>query len=176
VLTGVRWGETTALTWAEIEDSEHSHVLRIRRSQVRAVIRNTTKTGKRRLVPFPAELASLLSEHRRTLLATQHPGLLEGWGFPNGLGKPRASGSLCDANRRVLAPAGITKRVTIHRCDARPRVCCAEPRCIRSRRRPSSAHTTDRMRAHYSTNAEDTRDIGTRVASLVPAVRLNRGG
>ena len=38
-------------------------------------------------------------------------------------------------------------------------------------------HTTDRMREHYSTvNAEETRDIGTRVASLVPAVRLNRGG
>jgi len=33
------------------------------------------------------------------------------------------------------------------------------------------------MREHCSTvNAEETRDIGTRVASLVPAVRLNRGG
>ena len=33
-------------------------------------------------------------------------------------------------------------------------------------------HTTDRMREHYSTvNADETRDIGTRVASLVPAVR-----
>jgi integrase len=42
------------------------------------------------------------------------PGLLAGWVFPNGAGKPRANGSLCDANRRVLAHAKIAKRVTIH--------------------------------------------------------------
>jgi hypothetical protein len=33
------------------------------------------------------------------------------------------------------------------------------------------------MREHYSTvNADEIRDIGARVASLVPAVGLKRGG
>ncbi|MEY4576802.1 MAG: hypothetical protein RL701_1505 [Pseudomonadota bacterium] len=56
-LTGLSWGEATALTWAEIEAAESNGVLHIRRSQVRGEIRNTTKTGKRRVVRFPPELA-----------------------------------------------------------------------------------------------------------------------
>ena len=40
-----------------------------------------------------------------------------------------------------------------------------------------TGNATDRMREHYSTvNADETRDIGQRVASLVPAVGLKRGG
>jgi integrase len=177
VLTGLRWGEATALMWSDVEAAELSAALRIRRSHVRGVLRNTTKTGKRRMVPFPAELASLLGDHRRALLATQHAGLDEGWVFPNGAGKPRANGSLCDANRRVLKHAKIGKRVTIHglRRTATDllRRAAVDPVAAKA----IIGHTTDRMREHYSTvNAEETRDIGARVASLVPAVGFSRGG
>jgi integrase len=78
VLTGLRWGEATALTWADIEAAEQRGVLRVRRSHVRGAIRNTTKTGKRRMVPFPAELAAVLADHRRRMVETQHPGLQDG--------------------------------------------------------------------------------------------------
>jgi len=172
LLTGLRWGEATALKWEDIEAAEQVGVLRIRRSQVRAVIRNTTKTGKRRMVPFPAELATLLREHRRKLVEEQQPGLKEGWVFPNGAGQPRANGSLSDASRRVLKKAGITKRVTIHglRRTATDllRRAAVDPVAAKA----IIGHTTDRMREHYSTVGNDeARSIGERVVSLVPGVR-----
>jgi integrase len=172
VLTGLRWGEATALMWSDVEAAEQSAALRIRRSHVRGVLRNTTKTGKRRMVPFPAELASLLGDHRRALLATQHAGLDEGWVFPNGAGKPRANGSLCDANRRVLKHAKIGKRVTIHglRRTATDllRRAAVDPVAAKA----IIGHTTDRMREHYSTvNAEETRDTRHRRAGRVARAR-----
>ena len=125
---------------------------------------------------LPAAALVRTTSSLHMLLATQHPGLLDGWVFPNGVGKPRANGSLCDANRRVLAHAGITKRVTIHglRRTATDllRRAAVDPVAAKA----IIGHTTDRMREHDSTvNAEETRHIGTRVASLVPAVRLARG-
>lgn len=172
VLTGLRWGEATALKWEDIEAAEPVGVLRIRRSQVRAVVRNTTKTGKRRVVPFPGELAALLREHRRQLVEAQHPGLTAGWVFANGAGQPRATGSLSDASRRVLKRAGITKRVTIHglRRTATDllRRAAVDPVAAKA----IIGHTTDRMREHYSTvGADETRSIGERVVALVPAMR-----
>lgn len=67
LFTGLRWGEATALMWTDVESAEQSGVLRIRRSQVRKVVRNTTKTGKRRVVPFPTALTELLRDHRKAL-------------------------------------------------------------------------------------------------------------
>lgn len=172
VLTGLRWGEATALKWEDIEAAEPVGVLRIRRSQVRAVVRNTTKTGKRRIVPFPVELAELLREHRRKLVEDQHPGLQAGWVFPNGAGHPRANGSLSDANRRVLKLAGLTKHVTIHglRRTATDllRRAAVDPVAAKA----IIGHTTDRMRQHYSSVGNDeTKSIGERVVSLVPTLR-----
>lgn len=177
VLTGLRWGEATALMWADIEAAEKNGVIHIRRSHVRGVIRNTTKTGRRRLVPLPIELGKVLGEHRRALLAAQHPGLVAGWVFANDAGKPRANGSLCYVNQRVLAHAKITKRVTLHglRRTATDllRRAAVDPVAAKA----ITGHTTDRMREHYSTvSADETRDVGARVAALVPAAFAPRGG
>lgn len=119
-ITGLRWGEATALLWADIENAEPDGVLRIRRSHVRGVNRNTTKTGKRRIVPFPPELATVLRAHRQRLVETQHPGLKHGWVFANGAGNPFDNGALFAKNRSVLKHAGVSKHVTIHglRCTA----------------------------------------------------------
>jgi integrase len=152
-------------------------VLRIRRSHVRGVIRNTTKTGKRRMVPFPAELAAVLLAHRQRLVEAQHPGLEHGWVFANNAGKPRGNGSLCAENKAVLKHAGITKRVTLHglRRTATDllRRAAVDPVAAKA----IIGHTTDRMRQHYSTVGDDeTRGIGARLVSLVPAVSAPRGG
>lgn len=93
VLTGLRWGEATALNFADVEAAESCGVLRIRRSHVRGNIRNTTKTGKRRIVPFPPELAAVLTEHRRRLVEEQHPGLNEGWATARSARRTRLSWS-----------------------------------------------------------------------------------
>jgi integrase len=176
-ITGLRWGEATALMWTDIEAAEQHGVLRVRRSHVRGVIRKTTKTGKRRLVPFPVDLANLLNEHRRRLVAVQHPGLVEGWVFPNAAGKPLGNGALADANQRVLKHAKIGKHVTIHglRRTATDllRRAAVDPVAAKA----IIGHTTDRMREHYSTvNVEEARDIGQRVVSLVPGLGLPRSG
>ncbi|MFM2419642.1 MAG: hypothetical protein RL385_4365 [Pseudomonadota bacterium] len=171
-LTGLRWGEATALKWEDIELAEREGVLRVRRSQVRGVVRNTTKTGKPRRVPFPVELAAVLREHRHDLVSGQHAGLSAGWVFPNGVGKPRANGSLSEQSRAVLKHAGITKRVTIHglRRTATDllRRAAVDPVAAKA----IIGHTTDRMREHYSSvGSDEARSIGERLVSLVPAVR-----
>jgi integrase len=177
VLTGLRWGEATALTWADVDAAESCGVLRVRRSHVRGVIRNTTKTGKRRSVPFPAELAAVLTNHRRGMVEAQHAGLKDGWVFANGAGKPQSNGSLCAENKAVLKHAGITKRVTIHglRRTATDllRRAAVDPVAAKA----IIGHTTDRMREHYSTvGADEARGIGARLVSLVPALSATRGG
>jgi integrase len=138
VLTGLRWGEATSLTWTDVEAAEQNNVLRVRRSHVRAIVRNTTKTGKRRIVPFPAELASLLGEHRRPVACGAASGLLKGWVFPNAVGKPRANGSLseridsCSLTRRSPSASRSTA------CGALPPTCCGARRSTRSLPKRSS--------------------------------------
>jgi integrase len=177
VLTGARWGEITALKWSDIQQASKTGVLRIRRSHVRGLVRGTTKTGKRRKVPFPPELAQLLTDHRRALVAEQNPGLKDGWVFPNRMGRPAQNGTLCTPNRRVLKHAGIFKRVTIHglRRTATDllRLAAVDPTAAKA----IIGHTTDRMREHYSSvSADEARGIGARLIQLVPAVRANSSG
>lgn len=155
LFTGLRWGEATALMWTDVEAAETNGVLRIRRSQVRAVIRNATKTGRRRVVPFPEPLATLLREHRKRMVAEQHPGLDSGWVFPNDVGKPRVNGSLSQQSQRALKHAGISHRVTIHglRRTATDllRRAAVDPVAAKA----IIGHTTDRMREHYSSMSSD---------------------
>ena len=177
VLSGLRWGEATALTCADIDAAESSGVIRIRRSRVRGVIRNTTKTGKRRIVPFPPELATVLRVHRQHLIETQHPGLKHGWLFANAVGKPFANGSLYAKSRVVLKHAGITKRVTLHGLRRTTtdllRRAAIDPVAAKA----IIGHTTDRMREHYSTvGPDEARGIGARLVSLVPAVTTSKPG
>jgi integrase len=172
LFTGLRWGEATALMWTDLEAAEETGVLRVRRSQVRNVVRNTTKTGRRRMVPFPQALAQLLRDHRTRMVAEQHPGLSSGWVFPNDAGKPRVNGSLSHQSQRVRKHAGITQKLTIHglRRTATDllRRAAVDPVAAKA----IIGHTTDRMREHYSSmsNAE-ARDIGDRVLALVPGLR-----
>lgn len=176
-LTGLRWSEATALTWADIEAAESSRVLRIKRSQVRGVIRNTTKTGKRRVVPLPPELAVILAEHRRRLVETQHPGLKQGWVFANGAGKPMPNGCLYKQNLKVLKHARIEKHVTLHGLRR-----TATDLLRRAAVDPVTAkaiigHMTERMRQHYSSVGQDEAvGAGALLVSLVPAVAGPKGG
>ncbi len=108
-LTGLRWGECTALKWSDIETAEKNGALRVRRSHVRGVVRPSAKTGRTRVVPFPDVLRDVLKQHRQLLVAKQHPGLAEGWVFPNTEGKLRANGQLSAHSREVLAHAKTGK-------------------------------------------------------------------
>jgi integrase len=110
-LTGLRYGEATALKWADLD--EEVGVIRVRRAQWHGVV-STTKTGVSRTVPLVTELADALRKHRGRLLARQVDGFGEGWVFPGrsgGLLRPNALGSPL---RRALKGCGITKRVSVH--------------------------------------------------------------
>ena len=74
-LTGLRYGEASALRWSDVREDEG--LIRVVRGQWKGHV-STTKTGVVRSVPLVAELAVALREHRAQLVAKQHPGLAEG--------------------------------------------------------------------------------------------------
>lgn len=102
--TAMRVGEATALKWDDITEGAEGRpgVVRVRRAHWRGRV-GTPKTGKRvRTVPLPEELAAILRDHRRALVARQAEeltgtqlkgvlaGLEAGWVFPNTKGGPTA--------------------------------------------------------------------------------------
>jgi integrase len=110
-LTGLRYGEATALKWTDLDAD--AGIIRVRRAQWHGVV-STTKTGVSRTVPLVGELADVLRNHRARLLPRQVDGLGDGWVFPGqrvGLLRPNALGSPL---RRALKGCGITKRVSVH--------------------------------------------------------------
>jgi integrase len=82
-LTGLRYGEASALRWSDVREDEG--LIRVVRGQWKGHV-STTKTGVVRSVPLVTELAATLREHRAQLVAKQRPGLTEGWIFPDGGG------------------------------------------------------------------------------------------
>lgn len=77
-LTGLRWGEATALRWEDL-DREHGVIL-VRRAHWRGRV-GPTKSGKSRVVPMPQVLWEALQSRRVALLREQDTGLAEGWVF-----------------------------------------------------------------------------------------------
>jgi integrase len=165
-LTGLRWGETSALMWDDFDEAKR--VLRIRRSVSRGQLRPTTKTGRARVVGVPAILVEKLKEHRRLLLAEQHKGLSSGLMFPSRAGTPLASKSITLALRRALKDAGINKRFTSHgfrrSMTDMLRLTAVDPTIATA----LIGHATQSMRSHYSTVREYEAVVaGDKVASLL---------
>lgn len=104
-LTGLRYGEATALRWADVDDE--AGVIRVVRAQWHGIV-GETKTGIVRSVPLTVELAEVLQNHRRT------SGTKAGWVFHNAEGGLLRPGAFRPAFRRALKRAGITNRVTVH--------------------------------------------------------------
>jgi integrase len=104
-LTGIRYGEATALRWSDIDEA--GAVIRIERAQWHGIV-GETKTGNVRTVPLTAELAEVLRDRRRNARGGA------GWVFANEDGGLLGPCALRFPLRRVLKRAGITKRVSVH--------------------------------------------------------------
>jgi integrase len=104
-LTGIRYGEATALRWSDID--EPNAVIRIERAQWHGIV-GETKTGNVRTVPLTAELGEVLRDHRKAVRGGA------GWVFPNKDGGLVGPCALRFPIGRVLKRAGITKRVSVH--------------------------------------------------------------
>jgi len=107
--TGMRAGELFGLHWDDID--EPAGLIQIRRSAWRGHL-NRTKTGSPRDVALTAEMAEMLREHRRALLAAQHPGLNEGMVFPGDNGEYRVPSSLHKPLQKAAAAEALPIRVT----------------------------------------------------------------
>ncbi|MBX7197370.1 MAG: site-specific integrase [Sandaracinaceae bacterium] len=146
VSTGARWGEMSALRFGDIDEA--AGVIHIRRAHWKGIV-DTTKTGTVRTVPLTPELSRVLREHRRLLVATQHPGLSSGLVFPSATGEHRRPKSIDKPFAAALAKAGIERRQTIHGLrrtfnDLLRQVASGE--VVRS----MTGHSTVEMTEHYS--------------------------
>jgi len=110
-LTGLRYGEASALRWSDIREDEG--LIRVVRGQWKGHV-STTKTGVVRSVPLVSELAATLREHRARLVAQQHRGLTEGWVFSDEGGGLLRKNYLRRPLERVVKRVGITGRFTVH--------------------------------------------------------------
>jgi integrase len=106
-LTGLRYGEATALRWGDLDEA--AGLIRVRRAQWDGIV-GTTKTGSVRSVPLVSELGAVLAEQRNK----QGSPKLSAWIFPASDGGLLPKCSLRHPLERVLKLAGITKRVTTH--------------------------------------------------------------
>jgi integrase len=90
--TGMRVGEVYALKWDSI-DFQREEII-VRRTVSGGEISETTKTHAPRIVPMHSSLVDALREHRKKMLSDGHPGLQEGWVFPNNNGSMRLPQSI----------------------------------------------------------------------------------
>lgn len=77
--TGARFGEASALRWEDLSEAEGT--ITIRRAHWRGEVA-ATKTRNVRVVPVLPELVRVLRDHRRELVASEHPNVASGFMFP----------------------------------------------------------------------------------------------
>lgn len=173
-MTGMRFGEASALKWIDID--EHERMIVVRRAQWRQIV-DTTKTGSRRRVPLPDDLMVTLRKHRKDLTERSVPGVEEGWVFPTEKGTLAYPGTLRKPLKAALDAANITRRFTVHGFRhtmnnlLRQSASAVVARSI-------VGHTTEAMTEHYShVGAEERRQAVTRVLRRVvgPEVGLQVG-
>lgn len=106
--TGLRPGELYALKWSDLDDA--SGQIYVRRAHRHGVVAET-KTGDPREVALTKGMARVLRDHRRQLIAAQHPGLDSGLVFPSDTGGFRGPESLTKPLAAAAKKAGIKQRV-----------------------------------------------------------------
>lgn len=187
--TGMRVSEATALKWSDVIDGtgDAPGKIIVRRSHWRGHV-GTTKTGKTRTVPLPQELASVLKDHRRALVAAQHPGLEEGWVFParvlkNRTGKLIIHSSVRNALLKVFkgladdieeakkkgtpAPHAVSA-ITVHGLR-RTLNNLLRQHAAKEVTKAITGHVTDKMLEHYSTIG-----MGEKTAAVAQVIQLVR--
>lgn len=79
--TGMRFGEVSALEWHDVDLD--AGTIRVRRAQWRGQVGGTKASASKRTIVIPEELAEVLREHRRAMVAEQQPGVSSALVFPS---------------------------------------------------------------------------------------------
>jgi integrase len=165
--TGLRFCHASALRWEDWE--RETGVLRIMRKQVRGQVGEVSRKKRApRECPVEPDLALILREHRKRMLAEQAPGLESGWMFPSQVGTLRAPSSLEKAWLRCLKVAGINRRFTIHGLRYTFTDLVRRAKADAVVRRALTGHVTEAMQDHYSSvGLEEKRSAVAKVHRLV---------
>jgi integrase len=184
--TAMRTGEVTALKWSDIVwpgETDNGYI-KVQRAQWMKHV-GAPKTGKRvRVVPLPNDLAVILREHHRALIArldedlspTKRRGLergiAEGWVFPSDKGEPTIAPSVRKPFQDVLQALKDEGKhelphLTVHglrRTMNNLLRQVAQGEVVRS----VTGHVTERMTEHYSHVSRDEKDVAfAKVISIV---------
>jgi integrase len=176
--TGLRFCHASALRWEDWDEA--AGVIRVTRKQVRGQVGPVTRKKQApKEYPVVPELAEVLRDHRHQLLASQAPGLAEGWMFPSRTGTLRSPSSLKKAWDHCVATAGIGKRFTVHglRYTFTDLVRLANVDAVV--RRALTGHVTEQMQRKYSTvGLAEKRAAVAGVIRLIPPDRnpVSEGG
>ena len=173
-LTGARFGEASALRWTDIDDA--NGVITIQRAHWRGTVGHT-KTRKVRTVALHPELARVLRDHRRALIASQHPHLATGYAFPSERTELHTQASplgrvlrkACQ-NAHVEPPGRLVHALRRAFNDAVRKV--AEGDVVRA----MTGHVTAAMTSHYSTIQHDEKRVAVNAAFAFLHPPLAPGG
>jgi len=157
-LTSARWGEVTALQWRDIDLD--AHVISFRRSHYGGTVKAPKTKASRCVVPIAPPLASVLKDHRRAQMASQAPGLSEGWVFPTAKGTLASRGVLGKPLRAACKVADIDRPVSAHwfRHTLNSLIRHAAGRKVAM---SIAGHVTEHMSEHY-----DRADLNERQVAL----------
>jgi integrase len=169
--TGLRFCHASALRWDDWDEA--TGVIRLVRKQVRGEVGPVSRKKRApRQLPVEPELAVVLKDHRRRMLAQQAPGLSGGWMFPSSAGTLRAPSSVDKAWDRCLELAKIDKRFTVHGLRYTFTDLVRRANVDAVVRRALTGHVTEEMQRKYSTvGLDEKRAAVAGVIRLVPPER-----
>ncbi len=176
-LTGMRWGEASALKWGDIHEKD-CVISMIRGHRHRYV--SSPKNNRPRVHPLTPELLAALKEHRQILEEQQHPGLKEGWIFATRSKRDSDKASLRTPSSwskslpKWLEAAEINKHITPHSFRRTNVDLLRRAKVDAVVAKSLVGHTTESMRERYSTVAtEEQREAATKIGDLINQAHAN---
>lgn len=174
---GLRISEITALHWEDVDYDRE--VIRVHHSQVEGRRREGTKTGNKKTFPLLPVLREALDEHRRQLIASEHPGVGTGIVFPARVNPETAAHNgymqrwtMADVLTEACTIAEVP-RITAHDlrafCDTHLMAGGLHPEHVRA----ITGHRTASMTYHYS--HVSPADKGRFLSPIVTAISRPNG-
>ncbi len=105
-MTGLRFGEATALRWSDLDGS----LIRVRRAQWKGVVDHPKSKVGARDIPLLPELEAILRDHRREQIKRQQEGMETGYVFLSTRGTLHDNSVLSKPVKAALKACGITGR------------------------------------------------------------------